>query len=44
LIQCRFDPVPDDVNRRIQAAQTEQLRTWSLNILDATTLEDVFQD
>ena len=44
LNQRRFGPVPDDVNRRIQTAQTEQLRTWSLNILDATTLEDVFQD
>ncbi len=44
LIQRRFGPVPDDVTQRIQTAQTAQLQAWSLNVLDAVTLEDVFQD
>jgi hypothetical protein len=42
-IQRRFGPVPEDITRRIQTAQAAQLQAWSLNILDATTLEDVFQ-
>ena len=43
-IQRRFGPAPDDVTQRIRTAQTSQLKAWSLNILDAGTLEDVFRD
>lgn len=42
-IQRRFGPVPDEITRRIQTAHAQQLQAWSLNILDATALEDVFQ-
>ncbi|WP_417277378.1 Rpn family recombination-promoting nuclease/putative transposase [Castellaniella sp.] len=43
MIQRRFGPVPDDVTQRIRAAQASQLETWSLNLLDAAVLDDVFR-
>ncbi len=43
-IQRRFGPVDDDVTQRIRAACAEDLETWSLNILDATSLDEVFRD
>jgi hypothetical protein len=42
-LQRRFGPVPEEIKQRFRAAKTEQLETWSLNILDAATLDDVFQ-
>jgi hypothetical protein len=38
----KFGPLPEALQRRIQSATPDQLETWSLNILDAQTLEDVF--
>ena len=38
----KFGPIPEAVQQRIQAATPAQLETWSLNILDATTLDGVF--
>lgn len=38
----KFGPIPEAVRQRIQAATPAQLETWSLNILDATTLDGVF--
>ncbi|PLC48152.1 transposase [Pollutimonas subterranea] len=35
-------PLPEAQKQRIWAATPEQLETWSLNILDAETLDDVF--
>ncbi|MGE4439314.1 MULTISPECIES: DUF4351 domain-containing protein [Alcaligenaceae] len=43
-IQHRFGAVPDAIAQRVQSAQALQLETWSLNFVDATTLEDVFRD
>ena len=43
-IQRRFGPVDEVTTQRIRAADLPHLETWSLNILDAETLEDVFQD
>lgn len=43
-LQRRFGPVPEEIKQRVRAAKTEQLETWSLNILDAAILDDVFQD
>ncbi|CDM22484.1 hypothetical protein BN940_18321 [Castellaniella defragrans 65Phen] len=43
LLQRRFGAVGADVVQRIRAAGMEELETWSLNILDAATLEDVFR-
>ncbi|CAM3805469.1 DUF4351 domain-containing protein [Castellaniella denitrificans] len=44
LIQRRFGPVDEAVVQRIRAAGTEELETWSLNVLDAASLEEVFKD
>lgn len=38
----RFGTLPDDIQHRIQTATSAQLETWSLNILDADTLDEVF--
>ncbi len=43
-IQRRFDAVDEATTQRIRSAQTLDLETWSLNILDAATLDDVFRD
>ncbi|CAM5202822.1 hypothetical protein CDEN61S_00079 [Castellaniella denitrificans] len=43
-IQRRFGPVDEAVVQRIFAAGTEELETWSLNVLDAASLEEVFKD
>ncbi len=42
-VQRRFGAVDADVAQRIRAAGMEDLETWSLNILDAAALEDVFR-
>ncbi|CDM26087.1 MAG: DUF4351 domain-containing protein [Pigmentiphaga sp.] len=42
-IQRRFGAVDAAVEQRIRAAGADDLEAWSLNILDATTLEDVFR-
>ncbi|MGB3274662.1 MAG: DUF4351 domain-containing protein [Castellaniella sp.] len=44
LLQRRFGPMDTETTKRIQSAKPAKLETWSLNILDATTLEDVFRD
>ncbi|MGB3423310.1 MAG: DUF4351 domain-containing protein [Castellaniella sp.] len=41
-IERRFGPVSATTTKRIQFAQAPKLETWLLNILDATTLKDVF--
>jgi len=40
----KFGPLPDEAEQRLKAATSAQLETWSLNILDATTMEDVFRE
>ncbi|CDM26086.1 Transposase [Castellaniella defragrans 65Phen] len=42
-IQKRFGAVDAAVEQRIRTAGADDLEAWSLNILDATTLEDVFR-
>lgn len=44
LIQRRFGPVDTETTRRIRAARVPELETWSLNTLDAATLDEVFGD
>ena len=44
LIERRFGAVPDAVTQRIHDADESALTLWSLNVLDAATLEDVFSD
>jgi len=43
-IQRRFGRVDAETTQRIRAARSSDLETWSLNILDATVLEDVFRE
>lgn len=40
----RFGEVPEVVTERVRSATAEQLETWSLNILEAATLDEVFGD
>ncbi|MDN5843775.1 MAG: DUF4351 domain-containing protein, partial [Alcaligenaceae bacterium] len=44
LLARKFGPVPTATRQRVQTATFAQLETWSLNILDAGTLEDVFSE
>jgi predicted transposase YdaD len=39
----RFGAVPDEVRERIDAAPLEQLEAWSDRVLDAKTLDEVFE-
>ena len=38
----KFGPLSPDIIARLRQADTPQLRAWSLNLLDATTLAEVF--
>lgn len=38
----KFGILPKNVQQRIRQADTQQLETWSLNILTANTLDQVF--
>ncbi|MGF1528395.1 MAG: DUF4351 domain-containing protein [Candidatus Competibacterales bacterium] len=38
----RFGPLPESIETRLTNASAEQLETWSLNLLKAKTLDDVF--
>lgn len=44
LIQRRFGPVDEATTQRIRSADSAHLETWSLNFVDAATLDDVFRD
>ncbi len=43
-IRRRFGAVDAETTQRIRTARAQDLETWSLNVLDAVTLEDVFRD
>ncbi|SHI27121.1 DUF4351 domain-containing protein [Pollutimonas bauzanensis] len=38
----KFGSLPESVRQRLRQASAEQLEAWSLNVLDAAHLEDVF--
>ncbi len=44
LLARKFGPLPQDMQQRIYGATPEQLLTWSERILEAGTLEAVFED
>lgn len=44
LLQRKFGTVPPATQQKLKNATPAQLETWSLNILDATTLDEVFRD
>jgi len=43
-IQRRFGAMDETTARRIRTARSQDLETWSLNFVDAATLDDVFRD
>ncbi len=44
LVQRRFGDLPDQAVDRIDRADVDTLERWSYRVLDATVLEEVFQD
>ncbi|MDP1614191.1 MAG: DUF4351 domain-containing protein [Methylococcales bacterium] len=44
LLVHRFGLLPEAVRQRLSTATLEQLERWSLKILDAKILDDVFID
>ena len=43
MLARRFGPLPQDVSSRLASANAEQLDLWSDRLLDAPTLEAVFE-
>ena len=43
-LERRFGPLPDALETRVRSAGDDDLERWSLRILDATSLEEVFRD
>lgn len=44
LLIHKFGPLPEHLQQRVQSATLTQLEAWSLNVLDAQTMDDVFDD
>ncbi|NYE74088.1 DUF4351 domain-containing protein [Microlunatus parietis] len=42
-LEHKFGPLSRTALDTIHAASTDQLRTWSLRVLDATTLDEVLR-
>ena len=42
LLSRKFGPLPANIEQRLNKATSETLETWSLKLLDANCLEDVF--
>jgi predicted transposase/invertase (TIGR01784 family) len=44
LLRLRFQPLPENVVARIEAANSEQLELWAERVLTAQTLDEVLRD
>lgn len=44
LLSRKFGPLSPEITARLRQADTEQLQTWSLKLLDAKTLDQVFSE
>jgi hypothetical protein len=44
LLDARFGALPESVTARIEAAELDQLDRWTLRVLTAGTLDEVFAD
>ena len=42
LIGSKFGSLPDEAERRIENASARELERWSISLLSAASLEDVF--
>jgi predicted transposase YdaD len=43
LLSRKFGPLPEDARQRVTLAKADDLDAWSLNLLDAATLGEVFR-
>ena len=43
LLERRFGPLSAETHARLEKATSDQLAQWADNLLDAATLDDVFQ-
>jgi hypothetical protein len=43
LLEARFGALPDDVRGRVRSAAIEDLDRWTVRVLDAKSLADVFR-
>lgn len=43
LLERKFGELPPATRQRLKSATAGELETWSLNVLDATTLDEVFK-
>ncbi|WP_170235643.1 hypothetical protein [Verticiella sediminum] len=44
LLERRFGPLPQAARERVQTASADTFQAWLLRVLDATVLDDVFED
>nr|WP_306669709.1 DUF4351 domain-containing protein [Pusillimonas noertemannii] len=44
LLTRKFGPLPESVPQRLENATPENLQTWSLALLEANSLDEVFGD
>ncbi|MQY21569.1 hypothetical protein [Nocardia macrotermitis] len=42
LLHTKFGPLPTTLERRVQSAAPEQIRTWLTQVLTATALDEMF--
>jgi len=42
LLTRKFGPLPEPIQQRLSNASPHELETWSLNLLEATSLDEVF--
>lgn len=43
LMEKRFGPLPDWATEKLAQANSQQLETWGLKLLDAGSLDEVFE-
>ena len=44
LLRQRFEDVPPEVEARVARARVETLHRWAMRVLDAGSLDEVFED
>ena len=44
LLTKRFGSLPAKAKKKLQSAHADQLERWTLRVLDATRLDEVFSD
>jgi len=44
MLEYRFGALPNDVQARVLAAEPAQVEKWTLRLLDAAAMDDVFRE